>query len=83
MVFSVTFILFLISCTSSIDSETSCKKDSDCVPADCCHSKTAVNKMYSPHCGDVVCTQECAPGTLDCGQGEAKCISNECIVVNS
>ena len=83
MVFSITCMLLLVSCTPSVDSKSFCKEDSDCVPADCCHSTTAVNKEYSPHCEGVACTLECAPNTLDCGQGELKCISNECAVVIS
>jgi hypothetical protein len=75
-------VLFLIACTPlSIPSVSYCEQDRDCVQNKCCHADGAVNKDYTPDCENVLCTQECAPGTLDCGQGEVRCIANECTVV--
>jgi len=68
----------LISCTPA---EKMCVEDADCVPADCCHSVDAVNKENAPDCSSVLCSAVCEPGTLDCGQGEAKCVSGRCKAV--
>ncbi len=71
--------LFLIlSCTPA---EKQCSADRDCVSAQCCHAADAVNKDYAPDCRGILCTQVCQPGTIDCNQGEIKCIKNECAVV--
>ena len=70
--------LFLISCTSA---ETSCTLDADCTADACCHATGAVNKDYSPDCKGKICTLQCEPGTLDCGQGQVKCLENKCTVV--
>ena len=55
-----------------------CSIDSDCVPAACCHPKGCVTKEQQPNCKGMLCTQDCEPGTLDCGQGECKCLNNKC-----
>jgi hypothetical protein len=70
--------LFIISCTPS---EKSCSLDSDCLPASCCHAINAVNLENSPDCAGQLCTTECVPGTIDCGQGEIKCVSGSCEAV--
>lgn len=70
--------LFLISCTPA---EKACTVDADCVPAACCHAVDAVNKENAPDCRGVLCTAVCEPGTLDCGQGEVKCVSGQCKAV--
>ena len=72
---------FLVSCTSNVPSEKQCTSDSDCVPDSCCHAKSAVNKEHSPKCNGIMCTMDCQPETLDCSQGEVKCIENSCSVV--
>lgn len=64
-----------------LDETKQCLIDQDCVPAGCCHASEAVNKDNAPDCADVFCTTECQEGTLDCGQGEVKCISGSCEVV--
>jgi len=88
-------IIFLISvfvivgCTNNgqsnnqtpIISENICNIDSDCVPATCCHAKTCINKENKPNCNGMMCTQECASGTLDCGQGSCKCQNNKCTAI--
>ncbi|MEK6937505.1 MAG: hypothetical protein AABX04_00530 [Nanoarchaeota archaeon] len=76
--------LWLVSCTpavSNVSENKLCQKDADCVPASCCHAKEAVNSQNAPKCEGMLCTMECVPETLDCGQGEIKCVKNECKVV--
>jgi len=75
--------LFLVSCAtpSSIPAEKQCTTDSDCVPAQCCHPDSAVNKDFAPDCKGTFCTEECSPGTLDCQQGEIKCLAGACTAV--
>ncbi len=76
------FSIFLISCTpQDIPPEKLCESDDECVAASCCHSTDAVNKDHRPDCSNVFCTMECKPGTLDCGQGEIRCIDNKCTAV--
>jgi len=58
-----------------------CERDSDCVPAQCCHSTSVVSKKFAPSCEGIVCTQECRPGTIDCGCGKPVCINNKCEVL--
>ena len=70
--------LFLVSCTTS---EKSCTTDLDCVPNACCHASDTVNRENAPDCAGMLCSMECVPGTIDCGQGELKCISGECNLV--
>ena len=58
-----------------------CEIDSDCVPDDCCHATSCVNQNYAPDCSAVFCTTECLSNTLDCEQGNCKCIDNKCEAV--
>jgi hypothetical protein len=67
--------LFLISCTPV---QKECEIDGDCVQATCCHPTDVVNTENAPNCNGIICTMECKPGTLDCGQGEVRCIDNKC-----
>ncbi|MFH1275762.1 MAG: hypothetical protein ABIH82_01490 [Candidatus Woesearchaeota archaeon] len=87
--FIVMFILmlFLVSCSNSVlDSvsaddvpvEKVCTIDSDCLPKECCHAKGAINKDSAPDCAMAICTMNCEPETLDCGQGEVKCVEGSC-----
>lgn len=62
----------------SIPENLRCSQDSDCVPASCCHASSAVDKQSAPDCKGIKCTMECAPNTMDCGQGEIKCVHNVC-----
>ncbi len=62
-----------------IDKE--CITDTDCVPAECCHPDTCVPIEKAPNCNGIFCTQECAPSTLDCGQGSCGCIEGRCNAV--
>jgi len=61
--------------------ETECSADGDCVPAQCCHPTDCVKKELKPDCTGILCTMECAPGTMDCGQGHCACVDNKCVVV--
>lgn len=56
---------------------TECNSDSGCVPRDCCHSSACVPASQKKVC-NLLCTAECAPNTLDCQQGECKCINGKC-----
>lgn len=58
-----------------------CMVDSECVKATCCHADSCVNRQFAPNCTGTVCTMECKPGTLDCGQGSCACVKNECKAV--
>lgn len=60
------------------DDELYCESDADCVPASCCHPFSCVNAGAAPDCSGVFCTQECRPGSLDCGQGSCSCVNNKC-----
>ena len=55
-----------------------CETDADCFPGDCCHPKTCVNELAKPDCQGSFCTQECRPGTLDCGCGNCMCQNGLC-----
>jgi len=55
-----------------------CSVDADCVPAGCCHPTTCVPTTQKPDCADTMCTMNCAPGTLDCGQGRCACEAGSC-----
>jgi len=54
-----------------------CDEASDCVPAQCCHAVDCIIKEKVPDCSKAFCTQECRPGTLDCG-GSCACINYRC-----
>ena len=54
-----------------------CETDADCVPAGCCHAAACVGTANAPDCTDMMCTQECRYGTLDCG-GRCLCHEGRC-----
>ncbi len=58
-----------------------CDEDSDCVKAQCCHAADCIIKEKRADCSSVFCTQECMPGTLDCGGGCA-CVYGRCTGTN-
>ena len=80
---SLLLIGFLLtSCTQEQPlNNKACNLDRDCVPATCCHPTTAVNTESAPACSGIMCTDECVPATIDCGQGEIKCVHNACTAV--
>lgn len=80
MISILTVSLFLVSC-SNIPAEKKCSADSDCFPSSCCHAADVVNAANKPNCNSVLCTAECEPNTLDCGQGEIRCVSGGCTAI--
>jgi hypothetical protein len=58
-----------------------CHADGDCVPAECCHPTSCVNAQDRPSCREVICTLECRPDTMDCGQGRCACVEGQCTAV--
>ncbi len=58
-----------------------CDEASDCVPAQCCHSADCVIVEKRPDCRTILCTQDCQPGTIDCG-GSCACVNNRCVGQN-
>ena len=83
---SISLMLIMVGCSTNeningIKNESlSCSTDSDCVPNSCCHAHGAVNSAYGPSCSSMLCTMACEPGTLDCSQGEIKCVNSTCTV---
>jgi len=73
------FFMFAFKPTeySEVPEELQCNSDAECVPASDCHASTCINENFKQP-SEVFCTMNCEPGTLDCGQGECKCISNQC-----
>ena len=66
--------------TKPLGNPVYCQTDNDCVPATCCHPDACINKNYQPDCKGIVCTMDCRPGTMDCGQGKCVCVDNTCQV---
>jgi|GEM_PF-6697583 len=55
-----------------------CTTDIDCVKDVCCHAAGCVPKEDAPNCvAMMMCTQNCAPYTLDCG-GSCVCQNGVC-----
>jgi len=52
-----------------------------CVPASCCHPAECVPESEAPDCNGTICTMNCEPGTLDCGQLRCEYVGGECGVV--
>lgn len=63
----------------AVDSPEYCEVDSDCVPEQCCHPTSCVNKKFAPNCGGIFCTEVCQ-GPIDCGAGKCVCMDNMCII---
>ena len=66
---------------SEVPDELFCTSDSDCVEEQICHPTSCINSGFKEESEPVFCTAECAPGTMDCGQGYCACINNQCKVV--
>jgi len=64
-------------CTPIVQKQ--CEKDEDCIPVACCHPTSCVMK-YQRVCNEL-CTMECRPNTMDCGQGHCSCVNGQCQVV--
>jgi hypothetical protein len=74
--------LFLVgSLFGCVPAEKKCSVDADCVQASCCHASDAVSKEFAPDCKGILCSMECVPGTIDCGQGEVQCVKGSCEAV--
>ncbi len=54
--------------TELVMSQDVCQSDADCVPAACCHASACMRADNVKPC-NVMCTQVCEPGTIDCGGG--------------
>ena len=55
-----------------------CRTNTDCAAATCCHADSCVAKEKAPNCEDILCSMECKPYTMDCGQGSCVCENNKC-----
>lgn len=63
----------------SLSCNATCQYIDDCVPAECCHPSSCINRAYKGVC-NLACTESCE-GPLDCGAGSCGCISGRCVVV--
>jgi hypothetical protein len=63
------------------DAPSECSGNTDCVAAQCCHPNDCVPLDEAPDCYGVSCTDNCEPGTMDCGQGHCECQSGTCVAV--
>lgn len=63
------------------DSDTDGDSDKECVPAQCCHPTSCVEKAKAPDCSETGCDASCQPGTLDCGQGFCDDTGGKCAAV--
>jgi len=62
----------------NITDKYSCQTNEDCMPEQCCHPTSCINKAFQPNCSGIACTMECRPETMDCGQGSCACIDSHC-----
>ena len=75
-------IIVVSGCTSTdILEDNTTNQTFVCVPATCCHPIACVPESQAPNCGGVMCTMDCRPGTMDCGQGYCAVVDDKCIVV--
>jgi len=65
--------------TQAGEDARSCTSDSDCVPEQCCHPASCVNRASKGVCNEL-CTDVCL-GPIDCGAGHCSCVSGRCIVI--
>ena len=78
---SLLSVLLVVGCGTSVSEELQCSSDLDCVPNACCHADGTVNKAFAQDCSGMLCTMDCVPDTLDCGQADLKCLEGQCQVV--
>jgi hypothetical protein len=57
-----------------------CTIDDDCVPYECCHPTSCINKANKGVC-TLLCTDVCQ-GPVDCGAGRCGCVNGRCSVVS-
>lgn len=74
------FILMEMSKNVPDQDNFECNADTDCVPAQCCHSDSCVSIANKPDCKGMFCTEECQGGTMDCGCGSCACVNHKCQV---
>jgi hypothetical protein len=74
-------LLLLIACQTEISAEQYCETTADCSAAQCCHATEAINNEYAPNCEGIMCSLNCEPDTLDCGQMQIECIENRCSII--
>ena len=79
VIFVAVAIIAIILISPKYSDGSECKIDADCVPSTCCHPTSCVLLKNAPDCSDTFCSQECVPGTLDCGQGHCECQDGNCI----
>ena len=79
-VIGIILAMFIFQQSPTPNTETACSTDTDCVPAESCHPTTCINEEFKVY-SEVYCTTDCAPGTLDCGQGSFACVNNVCGVI--
>lgn len=73
------FVVFIISAARVVTNES--EESLECVKATCCHATECLPADQAPDCLDILCTQECVPGTIDCGQGSCQELKGECKLV--
>jgi len=56
-----------------------CTRDTDCVPAECCHPSRCTAEAVKRPC-NLMCTASCE-GPLDCGAGSCGCVNGTCRVI--
>ncbi len=76
----VIMLMFVASC-NYVPPDKVCTEDTDCTAAQCCHATEVVNNDNAPDCSGVLCTANCEPDTLDCGQAKARCVEGACTMV--
>lgn len=80
LVLFVAVTIVVLTQSQSIPQTYACIADEDCVPAQCCHPTSVVNKKFAPDCEGIVCTAVCE-GPLDCGAGRPACVSSRCVIM--
>ena len=68
------------SIIDSLENELEDYMEESCVPDTCCHATSCVNENLAPDCSEILCTMECKPETMDCGQGSCIWENGNCEV---
>jgi len=77
LIIIILLLTLIIGCTDQKPAE--CRTNNDCVAATCCHADACVTKEKAPDCEGILCSMECIPYTMDCGQGSCICENNRCV----